>query len=642
MRVHLRDSVLVSNRSSTTSTSSIVANRVTTAQAQAFTTGAHSGGYELKTLGVELAAPSGTVTAVAIHSDNKGSPGAILQALDNPPTIPTSTTGSDFAGTNLFLAPEATYWVVITQASGTGGVLVNYATSTGEDNTSDSGWSIANKAFSRTGGTWAEAVGNNTDTPIIRMQINGSYTQHNFPAEGELAVLGVLYPGLTAYANSSEGTEGNGWDPATATYEWYLVDGATETVNTGETGRQYTVRAGDVGKRLKATASFNDNIGSPETVTGTASGVVRTAPSYAISNLGQTRDGALQTGSAATHYGHSFTTGQTDISLGGVHLPLGVADGANLRVSVYSNANSNVPDTLLFTFTNPATFDKSPNTPDGLTEFTGNFALARSTAYWLVVEQVSAGENGATLAYTTSNMSVSDPTAGWTLGGDTFVKSLGSWVAAPTDFMLFALLGRTTPTFANTTETLTIDENSAAGTVVGTITATQTGDPLTHSVAGSGVAAFNQDFVLNASTGAITVRSGGVIDHEDLSSYIVTFQVTDNLNNQGGSDPAIDDTVELTINVNNLDEPGTLTLNPATPRVNAPVTATLDDPDGGVTEQTWQWQSASTSSGTYSNITGPTAASYTPVQGDLGKFLKPESTDGQGWTGRGHWKGERK
>ena len=22
--------------------------------------------------------------------------------------------------------------------------------------------------------------------------------------------------------------------------------------------------------------------------------------------------------------------------------------------------------------------------------------------------------------------------------------------------------------------------------------------------------------------------------------------------------------------------------------------------------------------------------------------LKPESTDGQGWTGRGHWKGERK
>ena len=104
VRVHLRDSVLVSNRSSTTSTSSIVANRVTTAQAQTFTTGAHSGGYELKTLGVELAAPSGTIPAVAIHSDNKGSPGAILQALDNPPTIPTSTTGSDFDGTNLFLA----------------------------------------------------------------------------------------------------------------------------------------------------------------------------------------------------------------------------------------------------------------------------------------------------------------------------------------------------------------------------------------------------------------------------------------------------------------------------------------------------------------------------------------------------------
>ena len=26
----------------------------------------------------------------------------------------------------------------------------------------------------------------------------------------------------------------------------------------------------------------------------------------------------------------------------------------------------------------------------------------------------------------------------------------------------------------------------------------------------------------------------------------------------------------------------------------------------------------------------------------LAPMLKPESTDGQGWTGRGHWKGERK
>ena len=26
----------------------------------------------------------------------------------------------------------------------------------------------------------------------------------------------------------------------------------------------------------------------------------------------------------------------------------------------------------------------------------------------------------------------------------------------------------------------------------------------------------------------------------------------------------------------------------------------------------------------------------------LEHHLKPESTDGQGWTGRGHWKGERK
>ena len=76
----------------------------------------------------------------------------------------------------------------------------------------------------------------------------------------------------------------------------------------------------------------------------------------------------------------------------------------------------------------------------------------------------------------------------------------------------------------------------------------------------------------------------------------------------------------------NRDEAGTLALATLRPVLNLPLSATLTDPDGGVSGQSWQWSRGDTATGSFSNISGATSPSYTPVQADVGKYLKVSVT----------------
>ena len=90
--------------------------------------------------------------------------------------------------------------------------------------------------------------------------------------------------------------------------------------------------------------------------------------------------------------------------------------------------------------------------------------------------------------------------------------------------------------------------------------------------------------------------------------------------------------VEVTVMVTNAEEDGTVTLEPMHPSVGTAITATLADPDI-VEEDTvsWQWASADAMNGPFTNISGETA-SYTPVEGDTGKYLQATAsyTDAEG------------
>ena len=70
------------------------------------------------------------------------------------------------------------------------------------------------------------------------------------------------------------------------------------------------------------------------------------------------------------------------------------------------------------------------------------------------------------------------------------------------------------------------------------------------------------------------------------------------------------------------DRPGSVTLSPeGTPAIGKAITATVTDPDGEVTGEMWQWQ-RSADGVTWTAIDGASAASYTPVEADVGMMLR--------------------
>ena len=182
-----------------------------------------------------------------------------------------------------------------------------------------------------------------------------------------------------------------------------------------------------------------------------------------------------------------------------------------------------------------------------------------------------------------------------------------------------------TPVFSAETADRTLAENSGAGVNVagGAITATDrnSGDTLTYSLASSGDHA---SFEIDSSTGQLKTKTGVThsFDFESATkSYSVTVNVSDSKDAAGDADTVIDDTIAVTINLTNVDEAGTVTL-PATFTGGTEATASVTDPDGTVSGVSWRWARGDTATGSFSNISGATSASYTPVAADVLKYLR--------------------
>ena len=87
------------------------------------------------------------------------------------------------------------------------------------------------------------------------------------------------------------------------------------------------------------------------------------------------------------------------------------------------------------------------------------------------------------------------------------------------------------------------------------------------------------------------------------------------------SDSSNTASIDVTVNVLNSDDPGTLRLNSRQPQVGSTLTAEVVDPDGAASGITWVWESSSDRSA-WTAITGATSASYEPVADDGGKYLR--------------------
>ena len=169
-----------------------------------------------------------------------------------------------------------------------------------------------------------------------------------------------------------------------------------------------------------------------------------------------------------------------------------------------------------------------------------------------------------------------------------------------------------------------VAENTAAGEAIGApvaATDADTGDTLAYTLGGADMAPFDID----SASGQLMTKAA--LDHETKASYTVTVTASD-------GNTADDATIPVTITVANVDDPGTVKLSSTTaPRVGTELTASVDDPDGGVTGDTWQWASSSDGLTGWANISEATSAAYTPVDADVGKYLRatPVSyTDNEG------------
>ncbi len=175
------------------------------------------------------------------------------------------------------------------------------------------------------------------------------------------------------------------------------------------------------------------------------------------------------------------------------------------------------------------------------------------------------------------------------------------------------------PPFLPLNQTRTIAENTPAGVNIGA--------PIEASDDEDETVTYSLD-LSNADTFDIGLTSGQLktkapLDHETRRSYSVQVTATD----PSGDSGTRSGTRSVTINVLNVEEPGTVTFWLVQPQVGTELDAYLDDPDGGeAAAASWLWERSSDRSnwvpvsGTTTAIT--TRTTYTPVASDVGYYLR--------------------
>ena len=126
------------------------------------------------------------------------------------------------------------------------------------------------------------------------------------------------------------------------------------------------------------------------------------------------------------------------------------------------------------------------------------------------------------------------------------------------------------------------------------------------------------DFRVSPTGGVLTFRTLPNFEAPTDANTDNTYSVT-----VKASKGNISDTRTVTVTVTNEDEGGTVTISsPGNEvKVGVQLTAALDEGDEEVVTG-WQWASGASATGDFTNISGETNNTYTPVEADVGNFLR--------------------
>ena len=391
------------------------------------------------------------------------------------------------------------------------------------------------------------------------------------PAQPQVGVV------LTASLADPDGAvSGTTWvweSSADGSTGWTTLNGASSTVTTSS----YTPVTADLNKYLRATASYTDPESSGKSANAVSANAVQAAP---VTNL---EPDFPSTETGARTVAENTAAGEP------IGSPVAATDADN--------------DPLTYSFDVPSTAFFTIDSASGQLRTKADLDYETKSSYTVTVS-VHDGKNATGGADTTEDDSI-------------------EVTITVTDV-------NEAPEFPSTeTGARSVAENTAVGENIGdAVTATDqdSGDTLTYSLGVADTTFFD----IVETTGQLQTKAA--LDYETKDSYTVTVSVGDSKDAAGATDTAEDDSIEVTITVTNAEEDGTVTLSLAWPQVGTELTASLSDPDDDVTGLAWQWASADTATGAFTDIVGAESASYTPVDGDLGKYLQATATydDGEG------------
>ena len=250
--------------------------------AQAFTTGAKTGGYPLGSVGIQVShfydgSTVGDHLQVTINGvASGGEPGDARCTLTNPSSFSTPGVSAFEAptggGSCAQLATETTYFVVIewVDPSGTDHFALipqTYPTeesaATEEDPGGAEGWSIADQSYyltvSSDAGTWT-AYDQTASFKIVVKEGAATAARANTPATGAPAISGKAQVGETLTADTSGIADADGMTRANFIYSW----NAGERHIQGATGVSYTLTRDQEGETMRVLVAFVDDNGNSE------------------------------------------------------------------------------------------------------------------------------------------------------------------------------------------------------------------------------------------------------------------------------------------------------------------------------------------------------------------------------------------
>ena len=377
------------------------------------------------------------------------------------------------------------------------------------------------------------------------------------------------------------------WSISGATGQDATPDGDIEDANSAT----YTPVAGDVGGTLTATASYTDGHGSGKSAEEEASIAVAVdtrnrAPVFAdqdtetdgVQNESTTRKVAENTKAVAAD--DAIDTDDTGDNVGSV---------------VTATDPDPNEDALIYTL-GGADADKFRVRSNGQIEVGAGTELdyeSKDTYTVTVIAEDSFGESASIMV----TITVTDVDEAPDVTGDDMAEYAENGTAAVATYTA-------------------VDPEGADIT-----SWTLAGDDADDFIIDGGVLSFAKSPDYEAATDGDRNNDGDFTDTDEEASdntYEVTVQATDESNKVGMH--------EVTVEVTNVEEAGSITLSALRPQSQTAFNAVLTDPDGATPDLKWQWAKSSSRSGTYSDIDKAIASGYTPQDADIGSYLRVTAT----------------